>query len=106
MHRLAPSLAILFISCALSAPAYAGSAPQLLAFSKEAGFWHDSIAAGIQMLQAMSAQEARCCKASEDASVFSPATLAGVDAVVWLSTTGDVLNAEQEAAFEPTARGR
>jgi hypothetical protein len=45
-------------------------------------------------------------QASEDASVFSPATLAGVDAMVWLSTTGDVLNAEQEAAFEPTARGR
>jgi cytochrome c len=100
MHALSRSLTILFISCALLAPAYAGSAPQLLVFSKTAGFRHDSIAAGIQMLQAVAAQEGYVLQASEEASMFSPETLAGFDAVIWLSTTGDVLNTEQQAAFE------
>ena len=38
--------------------------------------------------------------ATEDSAAFTDANLAQYDAVVWLSTTGDVLNDPQQAAFE------
>ena len=38
--------------------------------------------------------------ATEDAAVFTEAGLAPYEAVVWLSTTGDVLNDAQQTAFE------
>ena len=37
---------------------------------------------------------------TEDATFFSPGTLAQFDLVVWLNTSGDVLDANQQAAFE------
>src|SRR5699024_1620643 len=37
---------------------------------------------------------------TEDGADFTEENLAGYDVVVWLSTTGDVLNDEQQAAFE------
>lgn len=43
--------------------------------------------------------------ATEDAAVFTTANLAQYKAVVWLSTTGDVLNAAQQTAFESYIRG-
>ena len=44
--------------------------------------------------------------ATEDAAAFTDANLAQYEAVIWLSTTGDVLNADQQAAFERYIAGR
>ncbi len=43
--------------------------------------------------------------ATEDAGVFNAAALAHYDAVVFMSTTGDPLNAAQQTAFENYIRG-
>ena len=43
--------------------------------------------------------------ATEDAAAFTPENLARYEAVVWLSTTGDVLDAAQQAAFEAYIEG-
>jgi type 1 glutamine amidotransferase len=43
--------------------------------------------------------------ATEDANAFSAANLAQYEAVVFLNTTGDVLNATQQGAFESYIRG-
>ena len=37
---------------------------------------------------------------TEDATAFRDDILSHYDSVIWLSTTGDVLNATQQAAFE------
>ena len=42
---------------------------------------------------------------TEDATIFNAAALAHYDAVVFLSTTGDVLNAAQQTAFEHYIKG-
>ena len=75
-------------------------APRVLLFSKTAGFRHDSIPAGIAALQAQARQAGLVSEASEDAVLFEDATLRKYAAVVFLSTTGDVLDASQQAAFE------
>ncbi|OLF13564.1 ThuA domain-containing protein [Actinophytocola xanthii] len=83
-----------------AAPAAAHEDPTVLVFSKTAGFRHDSIPAGIAAIRALGAQNGFAVEATEDANAFTAENLEHYAAVVWLSTTGDVLNAEQQTAFE------
>src|SRR5688500_12793117 len=78
--------------------------PRLLVFSKTAGFRHDSIPAGLQAMKELGAEKGFTVEGSEDASLFSDEGLRKFDVVMFLSTTGDVLNAEQEKAFEKFMR--
>jgi cytochrome c len=77
----------------------------VLVFSKTAGFRHDSIPAGIRSIQRLGAQYGFTVTATEDATAFTTGNLAQYEAVVWLSTTSDVLNAAQQTAFEGYIRG-
>src|SRR5262245_38599511 len=72
----------------------------VLVFSKTAGFRHDSIDEGIAAIEALGVEHEFNVVATEDAGMFSDARLAPFEAVVFLNTTGDVLDAEQQAAFE------
>ncbi|MET7870876.1 ThuA domain-containing protein [Streptomyces cyaneofuscatus] len=85
---------------ARTAAAAADPAYDVLVFSKTAGFRHDSIPAGIAALRQLGAANNFTVTATEDAAAFTPANLTGYEAVVFLSTTGDVLNAAQQTAFE------
>ena len=69
-------------------------------FSKTAGFRHDSIPQGIAAIQALGTANGFAVDATEDAAQFTDANLAQYDVVIFLSTTGDVLDATQQAAFE------
>ncbi|MFF5174899.1 ThuA domain-containing protein [Micromonospora sp. NPDC000089] len=72
----------------------------VLVFSKTAGFRHDSIPAGIAAIRKLGADNGFTVDATEDGAAFTDANLAKYQAVIWLSTTGDVLDADQQAAFE------
>lgn len=76
------------------------SLERILVFSRTVGFRHDSIAAGVQALSALGAANGFAVEATEDAAELSDDGLAGYDVVVWLNTTADVLDADQQAAFE------
>ena len=71
-----------------------------LVFSKTAAFRHDSIPAGVAAIRRLAVEHGFTVDATEDASAFTDANLARYDVVVWLSTTGDVLDEAQQAAFE------
>lgn len=73
---------------------------KILVFSKTAGFRHASIPKGKEALLLMGKQHYIAVDTSEDAAVFTSKNLEQYDAVVFLSTTGDILNNEQQAAFE------
>ncbi|PWU46427.1 glycosyl hydrolase [Micromonospora sp. S4605] len=82
-------------------PASAADAPyDVLVFSKTAGFRHDSIAVGTQAIRDLGAANSFTVTATEDAAAFTTGNLAQYEAVVFLNTTGDVLNASQQSAFE------
>jgi cytochrome c len=72
----------------------------VLVFSKTAGFRHDSIPTGIDRIRQLGAANRFTVTATEDASTFRANNLRQYEAVVFLSTTGDVLNAAQQRAFE------
>lgn len=86
----------------LAAPSslVAQPSPQILVFSKTTGFRHDSISDGLTAIRQLGQQNVFGVDASEDATIFNDTDLARYQAVVWLSTTGDVLDANQQAAFE------
>jgi uncharacterized protein len=81
------------------------SVPRVLAFSKTAGFRHASIGAALDTIDELGAANGFTVDRSEDAADFTDANLANYDAVVFVSTTGDFLNDEQQAAFEQYIRG-
>lgn len=71
----------------------------VLVFSKTAGFRHASIEDGKKMLQGLARERAWMMEQTEDADALIKA-LPRYKVVVFLSTTGDVLNDEQQKAFE------
>lgn len=73
---------------------------RVLVFSKTAGFRHESIPDCIAAIKSLGAMNNFLVDATEDASVFTPSDLSQYSAVVFCLTTGDVLNDEQQAAFE------
>ncbi|MEJ3750838.1 ThuA domain-containing protein [Actinomycetes bacterium KLBMP 9797] len=104
-RRLALCLATIVAAVGFTTvPASAAADFNVLIFSKTAGFRHDSIPAGITAIQQLGAQNNFTVETTEDAAQFTAANLARFQAVVWLSTTGDVLNASQQAAFEAYVR--
>jgi cytochrome c len=74
--------------------------PKVLVFSKTAGYHHESIADGNAAIQKLGSQHHFDVDTTTDAAMFTEDSLAKYAAVVFLSTTGDVLNNYQEAAFE------
>ena len=76
----------------------------ILVFAKTAGYRHASIPKGKEALLLMGKQHNFIVDTTEDASLFTTKNLRKYDAVVFLSTTGDVLNNEQQAAFEQYIR--
>jgi len=73
---------------------------RVLVFSKTTGFRHDSIPAGITAIRELGTANDFQVDATEDATVFRDGVLEHYDTVVFLSTTGDPLDADQQAAFE------
>jgi type 1 glutamine amidotransferase len=72
----------------------------LLVFSKTAAFRHDSIPDAIAAIQQMGAESGFQVDATEDSSAFTDDNLSQYQAVVFLLTTGTVLDANQKDAFQ------
>ena len=73
---------------------------RVLVFSRTTGFRHDAIPDAIAALGLLGAAHGFAVDATEDPAVFDDGQLAAYRAVVFLLTTGDVLDAQQQAAFE------
>ena len=73
----------------------------VLIFSKTAAFRHtECIPQGTVAIAQLAAHHGFDVDATENAALFTDENLAKYDAVIFLCTTGDVLNAGQQAAFE------
>ncbi|GIG92226.1 ThuA domain-containing protein [Plantactinospora endophytica] len=86
-------------------PAEAAPLTRVLVFSKTAGFRHSAIAPGIAAIRQLGTANGFTVTATEDAAAFSTGNLGQYQAVVFLNTTGDVLNASQQTAFQSYIAG-
>ncbi|MFB6935840.1 ThuA domain-containing protein [Streptomyces chartreusis] len=101
LRRGATALALAVLGALLTPAGTAHAASfEVLVFSRTAGFRHDAIPAGIDTLRTLGGQNDFSVTATEDAGAFTSANLAGYEAVVFLNTTGDVLNAAQQTALQ------
>jgi len=106
MRLLHPSLllgALLLLgACSMPGngqPADDEPAFRVLVFSRTAGYRHDSIPDGIAAIQELGAAHGFQVTATEDPAYFQPDSLAKFAVVVFLNTSGDVLDALQQEAF-------
>ncbi len=97
---------IIFICFLLSALVYGSCSnkregkPVVLVFSKTAGFVHSSIPQGVAAIQKLGAENGFDVDTTKNATLFSDESLKKYAAVIFLNTTGNVLDYRQEAAFE------
>ncbi len=93
-------MALVFASMMVSASGLFAQQQKILVFSKTAGFHHGSIKQGIRAIQELGIKHGVTVDTTIDATKFNEANLKQYQAVVFLSTTGDILNEGQQAAFE------
>ncbi|MEI2272695.1 ThuA domain-containing protein [Sphingobacterium sp. ML3W] len=72
---------------------------RVLIFSKTQGFRHSSIEKGAQVLKQLLDKEKIASDHSEDAALFTDQDLKKYDAIIFLSTTGNILDETQQEAF-------
>ena len=71
-----------------------------LLFTKTAGWHHSSILEGVSAIRTMAKTHHFNVDWQEDANYFTKEKLAKYDVVIFLQTTGNVLNDQQQKAFE------
>ncbi len=91
---------VCLILALLSPPLSAGEPLDILVFTRAEGFTHPSIDDGVTMLTNIAQEEGATLDVTDETDAFTATTLAAYDVVVWLSTTGDVLDPPEQAAFE------
>jgi cytochrome c len=74
--------------------------PRVLVFSKTGGYRHASIEAGVAAIQKLGQEQNFVVDTTEDASDIREENLKNYHAVIFLNTTGDVLNKQQQNDFE------
>ena len=89
---------------AITVPSDAMRGSSVLVFSKTAAFRHTSIETGIAAMEALGRDRGFGVTAREDASIFTDAGFAPFDLIVFLNTTGDVLDASQQDAMQRFVR--
>lgn len=78
--------------------------PRVLVFSLTMKFHHASIPKGVAAIQQLGSEHHFSVDTTTDASLFTRDNLKKYAAVIFLNTTGDVLNEEQQLAFQQYIR--
>ncbi len=99
---LATGLVLLFALPTVGDDGTASEAEPLsmLVYSRTMGFRHASIEDGVKMLETLCAEHGYSMQHTEDPALFTDESLSNFDVIVFLSTTGDVLDDTQQQAFQ------
>jgi len=98
MRQTIAACAVSLLLITISA-ASALAQPKILVFSKTAGFRHDNIEKGAEAIRLLGREHGFEVDHTEDSGVFTDEHLRQYRAVVFLSTTGNILDDSQQAAF-------
>ena len=76
------------------------SKPTILVFYKTGGYYHESIPLGVKAIQALGAKNGFDVDTTTNAGKFAEDSLKKYAAIVFLSSTGEILSGNQEIAVE------
>ena len=76
-----------------------------MVFSKTTGYYHESIPSGIAAIQKLGSENNFEVDTTKDATKFTPENLKQYKAIIFLSTTHDVLDEDQQKAMEQYIKG-
>ncbi|RYY34616.1 MAG: PKD domain-containing protein, partial [Sphingobacteriaceae bacterium] len=93
-------ISAVFYACKTVKPQAATKTARVLVFSKTKGWYHGSIPSGIAAIQNLGKQNGFIVDTTKNAAYFTDDSLKNYSAVIFLSTTLNVLNADQQVAFE------
>lgn len=96
---------LLIIQAGILLPAAAQKQFKALLFTKTNGWHHESINEGVNAIRALATQHYFDVEWHEDPTRFNDRFLEQFQVIIFLNTTGDILNAEQQQAFEKFIRG-
>ena len=105
MVRLFFAVMSLLVLIGCSGPVPAPAPVRVLVFTRTAGFRHDSIPAGVAAIRDLGTTGGYQVDATDDAGAIGTANLRRYRAVVFLSTTGDLLDSAQQQALEGYVEG-
>lgn len=88
------------ISCSAPIPDLPPDAPRILVFTRTTEYRHENIEAGLEVLQLEGKRRGIAVDISEDPALFAKESLAPYRAIVFFNTTGDVLDRDQQVAFQ------
>lgn len=89
-----------FLFCNISLKAQSSDSLRILVFTKTMGYRHASIPDGVKAIQELSLSHGIGVDTTSNASFFQMPNLKRYAAVVFLNTTGDVLDTLQQEAFQ------
>lgn len=93
-------ITLLFLLATLSMGAFAQKQFKVFLFTKTAGWHHESIHEGVAAFRKMAERHNFDVDWQENTNFVTEQNLAKYQCIVFLNTTGDVLNAEQQKAVE------
>lgn len=99
MLRLKHVVVVLLMLVASPRPALADE-PRILVFTRTTGFRHDSIIAGAEAIVKLGERTAFAVDLTDDPADFSANNLTQYRAIVFLNTTGNILDEAQQSAME------
>ena len=94
------TITILGFFIAISGNLYAQPQFRTLVFTRTAGWHHQSISTGVDAIKELGQRHQFSVDWQDSPSLFTDEILARYDVLIFLSTTGDVLNEEQQSAME------
>lgn len=97
-------LTIAFLSLAL-VPAFSQKQFKVLLFTRTMGWHHESINEGVDAIRKLGERHFFTVDWQENPTVFTDAKLAEYQAIIFLNTTGDILNDEQQQAMTKFIQG-
>lgn len=100
MKKAIFSIAVLLITLVFISFITVKKTPRILVYAKTRGYHHNSIAAGLVAVQKLGVENNFAVDTTTDSTYFKRKTLKKYAAVVFLSTTGNVLNDAQQKVFE------
>jgi len=90
----------ILLGCSYASVVYSSTPARVLVYTATEGFRHDSIPTAVEALNNQSSTINVLFDNTEDETQFSDQILAGYDAIMFVSTTGEVLDDAGKAAFQ------